>query len=122
MRPAPTIPARPRISPRCSVRLTPRGQNPTAHVFHFQDRLTDGVRHARELLGQAPADHPFDDVLAREGDYVPRADVLAVAQDGEAVGDLLHLFEKMADVDDGDAAIAQSAYQGEETPRILLRQ
>ena len=42
------------------------------------------------------------------------ADELAVAQHGDAVGDLVHLVEEVADEEDGDAAVAQVADDGEE--------
>src|SRR5262245_41920578 len=67
-------------------------------VAQLEHRLTDLVRHAREQLIEAPADHQLDDAPGAEVGDAAAADTLAVAQHREAVGHLLHLFEKMADV------------------------
>ncbi len=72
------------------------------------------MRHPGEHLGQAAAHHHLDDALRGEVRRGPAADVVAVAQDGEAVGDALDLFEEVRDVHHRHAAVAQPAYQGEQ--------
>src|SRR6516162_2419688 len=91
-----------------------------AHVLHFQHRFTDGMRHAWKLVRQVATDHPFDDALAGKSAHISGPNILAVAQDREAVGNLLHLLEKMTDIHDSDAAIAKPPNQPEETPCVLL--
>ena len=48
--------------------------------------------------------------------------MLAVAQNGDAVGMGERLFQRMADEDDGYAARLQPAHQREEMPLLLRRQ
>ena len=48
---------------------------------------------------------------------VPAGDAAAVAQHGEAIGDLAHLLEEVADVDDGHAARLEPPDQREEARR-----
>ena len=74
-----------------------------------------------ELVERAP-DHQPDDL--RLGELVGRArlDVTAVADDGDDVGELADLLEPVADVEDGDAAVAQAANGGEEAVDLVRRQ
>ena len=105
LRPEPTRPARPTISPARSVRLTPLVRRPAARgratsrtgspivASSFGNRLVDRA-----------ADHHLDQVVvAGLGDRAGR-DVGAVAQHGDPVGEHEDLLEAMADVDDADAA------------------
>jgi hypothetical protein len=77
---------------------------------------------AVELVRQAAADHRPDDAVAVEVRGVVGDDMLAVAQDGDAVGELQRLLQRMRDEDDRDAACLQAADQGEEVVLLLRRQ
>ena len=56
----------------------------------------------RKLLVETAADHQFDHLLAGEALDGARVDVLAVPQEGDAVGDLKNLIEPVADINDPD--------------------
>src|SRR5262249_25190614 len=60
------------------------------------------------------ADHGGDHLVVAHGRELAGRPAAAVAQDGVARGDLAHFFEKVADVDDGDAAVAQLRDEAEE--------
>src|SRR5205807_268093 len=81
------------------------------HVVQFEYRFANVVRNVRKLLGEGAADHQFDDALRRELVDAAAAHAEAVAQHRETVGDLTNLFEKMGDVDDGDAALPQPLHE-----------
>ena len=73
-------------------------------------------------LRDVAADHGAHQLLARHlrgsgGDHQ-----LAVAQHGDAVGDLQRFLKRVGDIDDGDAAGAQVAHQIEEMDDFLGRQ
>ena len=70
-------------------------------------------RQCRELV-QLPADHLRDELTARKVVHGVFADELAVAQHGDAVGDLVHLIEEVADEENGDSAGAQVANDREQ--------
>ena len=75
-----------------------------------------------EFVAERSSDHVADDGLARERARLVGDDVRAVAQDGDAVGDLERLFERVADEDDGDAVGAQSFDQREKMALLFRRQ
>ena len=116
------MPAMPRISPRRSVRLTPRGRSSPARFVNSSTGSPGWCGTRGILLRQPPADHLLDDLVAVEVADGAAADRLAVAQDREAVGDGLDFFEEMADVNDRDAAVAQPADQGEQPLGVGRRQ
>ncbi len=71
-------------------------------------------RPERVRLGHGPPHHQLDDLgHGHIGDVLGR-DPLTVAQDGDAVTDLLHLVEMVADEEDADALSSQLADDGEE--------
>ena len=75
-----------------------------------------------ELAGQRAADHGAHDLLAVERRRGVGHDMLAVAHDGDAVGDGERLLQRMADEDDRDAALLQPLDEREELVLLLRRQ
>ncbi len=65
-------------------------------------------------LGEFAAEHLGNERTAGEVAREGLSDEFAVAQDGDAVGDLEHLVEEVGDEEDGDAAIAQIAHDAEQ--------
>src|SRR5439155_18057849 len=68
------------------------------------------------------ADHQRDDLPRRGRRRWAAADALAVAQNGEAVADLLYFFQEVGDVDDGVTVGLELADQGEEVVDVARRQ
>src|SRR5690606_34543121 len=71
-------------------------------------------RLGRHLLHELAPEHHGDQVAARQVGRLARADELAVAQHGDAVADLVDLFEEMGDEDDAEAALLEAAHDAEE--------
>ena len=65
-------------------------------------------------LRKLAAQHHPDQFEARQRRGVTRSDQLAVAQDGDAIGDLVDLVEEMGDEDDADAARGELAHDAEQ--------
>ena len=111
VRPAPTSPASPTISPArtSSVTLrTPLAAQPTPR----SDSTTSPRLALRRWINgrDLAADHQLDErgfvhLVHRTG-----ADAFAVAQDRHAVGDSENLFQAMGDVDDAHAAGTEAAH------------
>ena len=109
VRPAPSRPVRPRVSPRRKANETsaysPRRVRP-AHLQHDRGRrqiapAQDGLEGlAGHQLGQPRLGHAG----GRED-----ADEPPVAQDGDALADLEHLGQAVADQDHGDAVGGEAA-------------
>lgn len=76
-------------------------------VLHRQHHVADRHLLLREHLGDFTSDHHADDVVA--GDLVREvgADIFAVAEHRELVGDLEQLVHLVGDVDDADTLRAQ---------------
>jgi len=87
-----------------------------------EDRLADVVRRAVVHVGEFAADHEADDLGGRRRGHVARAYRPAVAEDREPVGHRPDLLQKMADVDDADARVAERADHLEQHVRIGLRE
>ena len=86
VRPAPTSPAMPRISPRCSVNVAP----PRPKPVDLEKRLAGGARRPRDRAPRRrgrPSSCTISSPAASRGGAA--ADVPAVAQHDEAVGDLV---------------------------------
>src|SRR5206468_1700079 len=66
------------------------------------------------------ADHHADDLFAVGVAHLHGADVMAVAEDGHAVGDAEDLLQAVADVDDADAALPEGADQVEQVCQLVL--
>ena len=93
-------------------------------VFHLQHHGCIRCHHALGLgiLVNHAADHHVDDVVlgAVLGDQ--RADIAAVAHDGDAVGDDLDLVHTVRDINDAQLLIAQVADDLEQLLDLRLRQ
>ena len=110
VRPAPISPAKPRISPRRSSKLTSSNTPSRDRPWTSSNSSAVGTRGARrELVVQRAADHRGDDLVDAGGGEVAGADVAAVAQHRDAVDDARHLVEPVRDVDDADALVARSS-------------
>ena len=72
----------------------------------------DGEVHRR-------ADHALGQLAGGGLLRVHRADAVALAEDGDAVGDVQHLVELVGDDDDGAALVAHLAKDGEEAVDLL---
>ena len=95
---------------RRSVKLTSRTSGPQLRLAHLERDFAAAARApATALVAERAADHHADDRLdaGRRGRH--GADIFAVAQDRDAVGDLLQLVHLVRDVDDADAARLQFA-------------
>ena len=125
--PFPSTPARPTISPACTVSETPlHGAQPALvvdlEVSHLQQRLAGLCRllfHAEQHL--APDHHAREArlgrALARNG-----VDPLAAPQDRDPVGDLEHLVQLVADEDDRRALLLEALDDPEQLARLLRGQ
>ena len=91
-------------------------------VLHLEDRLAD-VRCARRIpvLQRAP-DHRGDDAVLADIALVQRLDRLAVAQDGDAVGDLADLVELVGDQDRGNSLRPEFHEQRQQRVAVLFAQ
>ena len=86
-----------------------------SEVFDLQHDVLGGtVLQRRVLVGQLAADHLGDDLFLGHVGDVPFADVLAVAHDGDLVGDDLDLVHLVADVDQRDALALQLPHDAEQ--------
>ena len=118
LRPEPTRPARPTISPARTSRLT-------SLVIGWRTRSRASSTGApigtddlgKEVLDAAP-DHHLDELGGVRVGHLARADIGAVAQHRDAVGDLEDLVEPMADVDDPDAARLEPAHDVEQARHV----
>ena len=123
VRPAPTSPASPRISPaRTLKRDVAHARRPAPQIPYLEDHLA----RLDECLGkdrrQLAADHHADQVAARHLVHAPGPDQHAVAQGRHAIGDLRQLFEAVGNVDDADAVRLQVADDPEEPVDLLVAQ
>ena len=85
---------------------TPRRPTPVARSTGVPVRSIVALGHGRDggELVELAADHLGDERFAGEVGGEVLADELAVAQDRDAVGDLVDLVEEVADEEDRDAA------------------
>ncbi len=70
--------------------------------------------------GEIAPDHHAHDRLGLDFVAAERADIAAVAQHGDAVGELVHLGHAMRDVDDGESLGAQPRDQVEQPARLAI--
>ena len=88
----------------------------------FQNGLADLMRCAGiNLADLAPHHQPNNLAQVRAG-HLTGAHALAIAQDGVTVANALTLLQKMADIDNADAALAQAANDSEEVLGVHLRE
>ena len=103
VRPAPTSPARPTISPARSVEVHVP-ELPVAGEPRTSSTVSPGLLSLRAKSSwSGPADHEPDELFGVELGGRSGLDVVAVPQHGDAVGDLEDLLEPVGDVDDPDA-------------------
>ena len=91
-------------------------------VLHLKDHLARHVLARRVEVGQLAAHHVGDDFIGRQILRIPGADVLAIAHDGDLVGDAQNLVHLVADVDDADALIPQIPNDAEQGLHLALGQ
>lgn len=60
-----------------------------------------------EELGDFPADHGHDQIVVGDLVDIPAADVLRVAENGDATGQPVHVLEAVRDEDDRDATVPE---------------
>ncbi|MNX85707.1 hypothetical protein D3C86_1175570 [compost metagenome] len=91
-------------------------------VLDRQNDVADRNLFLGEHLGDFPAHHHADDVITRHIGGSVSADIFAVAENRELVGDLEQLVHLMGDVDDADAALPEITNDAEEMLDLALRQ
>ena len=102
VRPAPTSPATPTISPRRTENEMSRSRPRFVEVLHLQDRIADLSGLLPEDVADVAADHHPDELAhVRLGDR-PGADIAAVAEHGDAVAEAEDLLHAVRDVDDAE--------------------
>ena len=90
-------------------------------VLDRQHYVTDRNLFLREHLGDFSAYHHADDVVTRHIGGRVGADIFAVAENGELVGDLEQLVHLVSDVNDADTSFPQIADDAEEMLDLALR-
>ena len=80
------------------------------------------LRSEGKALGHGAADHELDDLRHRDLGHVTCGRPLAVAQDRDAVADLLHLVEVVGDEEDADALGRELADDLEEAVHLARRE
>ena len=120
MRPAPTSPAMPRISPRRSTNDIP--ERTAAEPLDAQEFLAARVRAARIVVAHVPVRHQTDQLRHGNVHDIPRGHVASVAEDGHALPDAKHLLHPVRDVHHGHAACGQASDRVEQLPDLALAQ
>ena len=87
-----------------------------------EQRLAGGASRALEEVAEVAADHQAGDPLLARAGGGRDVDQPAVAQHGDAVGELDDLVQAVRDVDDRYAVAAQPADHGEEAARLVVGQ
>ena len=88
--------------------------------LHRHDHLADLGGRLGEHLGELPADHQRDELLAVELGSSQGGDMLAVAEHRDPIRDPEHLVHLVGDVDDRDAALAERADHAVEVLHLTL--
>ena len=122
LRPDPTRPARPTISPALTVRLTPLVSGSAHEIARLEDGRADRRLRLRKEIVDPPPDHHLHELGGVGVADVARADIGAVAQHRDAIGDGEDLVEAMADVDDPDAAPLEAAHDVEQARHVAFGQ
>ena len=91
-------------------------------ILDLEIGLTRFVRLLRELVAQLTADHQADDIVHLQLCGRLRCDMLAVAHDGDFIGDALDLRHFMRNVDDAETAVAEHVDDAEQMLHLFLRQ
>ena len=87
LRPAPTSPAMPRISPRMQGERCRRGARRARQALDAQQLAAAAARRRGIVLGEIAVGHQADELGARSPRRAARRDVPAVAQHGDPVAD-----------------------------------
>ena len=123
VRPDPTRPASPRISPCLTSRLTFRRRFPRVNTVHTQRDVAFWPIHVLlERLDCALADHQLDDLAHGSSRGGSRCHDAAVAQHGDAIGDPPNLVQPVADVEDGRSRVAEAPEMSEGQRDLTLRE
>jgi hypothetical protein len=123
VRPAPTRPAKPRISPGRTSKLASCAQPGTLKAHAHGRRVGGHHQVARRVqVGQFAAHHQVGHLLARDVGRGRAGDEAAVAHHDHFVGHLLHFVELVRDVDDGHAIGAQLRDQLEQALGLAGRE
>ena len=93
---------------------------PGGQVFDPQDLLAVGVRFAGIERGELPANHHGDDVVFAHAAGVASADVLAVADHADCIGDRFDLIELVRNIDAGDIVVLQIANDRQQRRGLLF--
>ena len=117
----------PTISPARTSNDTPRTASSSrssqhAEVVDLEQRLRGARRRLLDAQEHVAADHQPRELRLRRACGGQRLDLLAAAQHGDAVGDLQHLVELVADEDDRHALAHEVLEDAEELERLLRRE
>src|SRR3954447_21960817 len=77
------------------------GNGPWLQRTDFENRLAASSGRTREQIPDRLTDHQRHDVVVRRRCGVSSPGVSAIAKDDEAIGNGLHFFNEMRNVDDG---------------------
>ncbi len=78
-------------------------------MFHVQDRITDRRLPPKGILVHMSAHHHPHQRMGRNLVNVAGGNLLAVAQDGDPVGNLEHFGQMMGDVHNGQPPVTKAA-------------
>ena len=120
VRPAPTRPATPTISPRRTEKEMSRSR---PRLPRWRTSRTVSPTSADSLAGdlvEVAADHHRDEVAHVGLRHRPGGDVAAVAEDGDAVAEAEDLLHAVRDVDDAEALRTEAADHLEEEVGLAL--
>ena len=119
--PAPTSPARPTISPACSVRLTGSGEPWCCRPRTSRTTSAGGDLALVVVVAELAADHHPRQRRLRSVRDRQRSDQRPVAQHGHHVGDGVDLLQPMGDEDHADATGPQPCGSHGTAPRLRPR-
>jgi hypothetical protein len=97
-------------------------QRPAHEIARFEDRRADRRHRLREEALEPPPDHHLHEFANVGVGDIARADIGAVAQHRDAVGDRKNLIQAVADINDADAALFQAPDHVKQTRHVAFRQ
>ena len=121
VRPDPSSPERPRISPLADAEVEWFDRAFAANLAQFEKCAAiglrgRGLRNGLEVeFAQFSAHHFGNELKPGQGGGLELADEFAVAQHGDAIGDGVDLVEKMRDEQDAESFGLELAHDAEET-------
>ncbi len=122
VRPAPSSPMSPTISPAPSVSETSANSPARVACRDLERGRPAGERPRGQLVLDAFAGHQLGEPVVVEIGGAEGADLAAVAQHRDPLGDLDHLLQPVADEDDGDALRLQPADRREQQLDLVAGQ